>query len=78
MLYYPDDLEAYNSAKWTGIELQPAPAAPFFQDGIYTYLNRSTSKKTAARRRRSSSNSGILIGVGGVVVADPDHRAASC
>ena len=63
VLYYADNLEAYNSAKWTGIELQGGSA--FFQSGIYTYLHLDV-KKDAPKPKGTSK--GVLYGVGGAVL----------
>jgi len=66
VLYYPDDLEAYNSTKWTGIRLQPqTDGGAFFQYGLYTYL--TVDVKTNAPKS-GGSNTGVLIGVGAVVL----------
>jgi len=66
--YYVDQLEAYNSAKWTGIALQPSvDGGAFFQYGTYTYRNLDlvSAKKSSSGGGLSS---GVLIG-GGVAVA---------
>jgi peptide/nickel transport system substrate-binding protein len=59
VLYYSDDLEAYNSAKWTGVEPQPTNGGfVFFQYGNYTYRNldlRTATKATTAASKSSSS-----------------------
>lgn len=61
VLYYPDDLEAYNSAKWTGIQFQPAhEGGAFFQYGLYTYL---TVDVKADAPKSGGVNAGVLIGV---------------
>ncbi len=66
VLFYPDDLEAYNSAKWTGIVQQPAnKGQAFFQFGTYT--NRTVDIKTAAAA--STSSGGGTSAVVWIIVA---------
>jgi peptide/nickel transport system substrate-binding protein len=67
VLYYSNDLEAYNSNKWTGIQLQPESTGnAFFQYGTYTY--RSVDLKTNAKKSGSGLNTAVLVGAGAIVV----------
>jgi peptide/nickel transport system substrate-binding protein len=67
VLYYADNLEAYRSDKWTGLQLQPEKGGnAFFQMGTYTY--RTVDVKTKA----VSASDGGGVGVGawiGIVAA---------
>jgi peptide/nickel transport system substrate-binding protein len=63
VLYFPDELEAYNSARWTGIQLQQGDA--FFQSGTYTYRSVDIRKDAP---KPAGTNKGVLYGAIGVVV----------
>ena len=66
VLYYPDDLEAYNSAKWTGTELQPDHGGgAFFQYGLYTYLHLDVK---ANAPKAAGVSTGLIVGVVAAVV----------
>ena len=55
VLFYPDDLEAYNSAKWTGVVQQPANDGPGLRPVRHTTR---TGPSTSRRPRRASTKSG--------------------
>jgi peptide/nickel transport system substrate-binding protein len=63
VLYYPDELEAYNSAKWTGVQLQQGDA--FFQAGTYTYRNLDIRKNAP---KPAGTNMTVVYGGIGLVV----------
>jgi peptide/nickel transport system substrate-binding protein len=68
VLFYPDELQAMNTAKWTGYQLQPTSAGQAIdQYGQYTL--ESVHVKTNAPAKNSGGNSGVLIGVGAGVLA---------
>jgi len=66
VLYYPDELQAYNSARWTGVQHQPEPdGAVVFQDGAYTYLHVAVKKNAP---KQGGVSTGLIIGLIAVVV----------
>ncbi|HEY7175478.1 MAG TPA: hypothetical protein VH442_11225, partial [Micromonosporaceae bacterium] len=69
VLFYPDDLEAYNSAKWGGVVRQPAKTGvAFYQFGTYTSQNVDLRADLAANTSKSGSNTIIWVIVGIVAV----------
>jgi peptide/nickel transport system substrate-binding protein len=76
VLYYEDDLEAYNSAKWVNVQPQPTKGGGiFFQSGTYTYthVELRSSLKTASASNSGGGGGGtspvVWIVVGVVVLA---------
>jgi peptide/nickel transport system substrate-binding protein len=69
VLYYPDELQAYNSTKWTGTQLQPSTGdgVAIDQYGIYTLLSIDV-KKTAVAKSGGSSRTPLIVIIGVVVV----------
>ncbi len=65
VLDYPDYLQAYNSAKWTGWTRIPNGTGPAFYESVNTtYLNlRLTSAKTAGRSRISLVVTAVCLAV---------------
>jgi peptide/nickel transport system substrate-binding protein len=69
VLFYPDDLEAYNS-KWTGIVQQPAKTGQaFFQFGTYTNQSVDLKSNTASTSTKSGGiNPFVWVGIALAVV----------
>jgi peptide/nickel transport system substrate-binding protein len=66
VLYYPDELQGINTAKWTGYQLQPTKGGEAIDTyGNFTLLD--VDLKPNAPKKASGGNTGVLIG-GGVVV----------
>src|SRR5215475_12516961 len=77
VLFYPDDLEAYNSAKWHGVVQQPAnKGVAFFQAGTYTTRNvdlgpaptASTSAIAAASASKGGGSNALVWIIVAVVI----------
>ncbi len=65
----PNDLEAYNSDKWTGIQLQPEKGGnAFFQCGTYTYRSVDVKTKAVAASESGGPGVGAWIGIVAAVV----------
>jgi peptide/nickel transport system substrate-binding protein len=65
VLYYEDDLEAYNSAKWVNVQPQPINGGGiFFQSGNYTYTHvelRSAVKAAAGSNGGSGGGTSPVV-----------------
>ena len=80
VLYYDKSLEAYNSAKWTGLEDNTSPQPDGFLWNQYTPYSALTVQlraRTRARAAASSSSLLVIVGILGaiiVVVGDRHDR----
>jgi len=69
VLFYPDDLEAYNSAKWAGVLQQPAKTGQaFYQAGTYTTRNVDLKADLTANTTKSGGSNTIVWVIVGIVV----------
>jgi peptide/nickel transport system substrate-binding protein len=71
VLFYPDDLEAYNSAKWGGVVQQPAKGGvAFYQFGTYTTQHVDLRADLAANTTKTGTNPlvWIIVAIAGVVI----------
>jgi peptide/nickel transport system substrate-binding protein len=69
VLYYPNNLEAYRSDKWTGIQLQPEKGGnAFFQMGTYTYRSVDVKSKAVSASDSGGLGVGAWIGIVAAVV----------
>lgn len=69
VLYYPNDLEAYRSDRWTNIQLQPVKGGnAFFQMGTYTYRSVDVKTKAVAASDKGGLGVGAWIGIVAAIV----------
>jgi peptide/nickel transport system substrate-binding protein len=85
VLFYPDDLEAYNS-KWTGIVQQPAgKGQAFFQFGTYTNQSVELKADTTSTSKSGGTSpvvwilvaAAVVVVVGGVVFGVRRRRSTA-